>query len=195
MSKYTEINVAKPLKFEHRMKLNDLVRIRKQNFLNSSDYIEIFPGHKVRFWLHFVDGIDAFLVGVRGKVLNKSPGFGAAGKVEVEMNGTSKTEYFGNAEKNEFVEFETMESFKFKSAVIPFTINGDEKINVEMKWTLFKQQPLSVFQGDNIPESLLSQESLSVTGKAMMADVSTADLIIKCGDEIFKVHKVFLCNR
>ena len=155
MSKYTEINVVKPLKFNHWMKLNDLVRIRKQNSLNSSNYIEIFPGHKVRFWLQFVDGMDAFLVGVRGKVLNKSPGFAAAGKVEVEMNGTSKmrrvqwatplkTEYFGNAEKNEFVEFETMESFKFKSAVIPFTINGDEKINVEMKWTLFKQQPLSV---------------------------------------------------
>ena len=51
MSKYTEINVAKPLKFEHRMKVNDLVSLGNQQSHVSSEGIEIFPGVNDQFLL------------------------------------------------------------------------------------------------------------------------------------------------
>ena len=51
MSKYTEINVAQPLKFEHRMKVNDLVSLRNQKSIVYSEGIEIFPGVSVQFLL------------------------------------------------------------------------------------------------------------------------------------------------
>merc|ERR1719238_1980421 len=51
---------------------------------------------------------------------------------------------------------------------------SDDKIKMPMylKWTVY-------------------QESLM----AMMEDASSADLIIKCGAEIFRAHKVVLCSR
>ena len=105
-------------------------------------------------------------------------------------------------EKNEFIGF-TSHKRNNEHSVLPvgsfsYTPTGDKKITVEVKWTIFLQQPVSTFQlqqEEKIPKSVLSQETLSVVGAAMMEDVSTADLIIKCGDEIFRAHKVVLCSR
>ena len=67
---------------------------------------------------------------------------------------------------------------------------------MEVKWTIYMQQPVSVFQQyEEIPAFVKSPETLFAVGKSMLADVFTADLIIKCGTEIFSGHKVVLCSR
>merc|ERR1711874_168080 len=115
--------------------------------------------------------------------------------------GVCMTRTFGNVEKNEFIDFLTKTDGLHLPALGPFrcdsdTLKGSEKITAEVKWTIYMRQPISVFQkGIEIPKSVLSQESRSVVGMAMKEDVSTADLSIKCGDEIFRVHKVVLCSR
>ena len=137
---------------------------------------------------------NAFNVYVNGPLRGIDKTLGYAGNYELDINGVSQAGSFGNIEKNEF-ERVRGENLWFSSPTFPYDINGEEKISVEVKWTIYRQQPFSVVQDVGIPESLMIRESLSVVGKAMMADVSTADLTIKCGAEIFRVHKVFLCYR
>ena len=77
-----------------------------------------------------------------------------AGKVEVNIDGVSQTETFGNLEKNEFV---TFNSLNFCPKAFTYTDDGSKKINVEVKWTLY-QRDISVIQKEEeIQESLMSQ--------------------------------------
>ena len=131
-----------------------------------------------------------------------------AGKVEVDIDGVSQIGTFGNVEKNEYVQFKSAADIFPVNAdrppvghlyptlgPFPYT-DGDKKITVEVKWTIYQQQPISVVQQDEkIPESLMNQESLSVLGAAIMKDVSTADISIYCDGKSFKAHKAFLCTR
>ena len=90
MSKYTEINVAQPLKFEHRMKVNDLVGLRNQKSIVYSEGIEIFPGVNVQFLLSFYEnnGFRVFVNGVGPwtEVDRGESDLGFAGKYELDIN-------------------------------------------------------------------------------------------------------------
>ena len=216
-SGYTEVNVAKPLKYEHTLKVNDMVSVQKQYEDHGElQPVEIFPEIKVQFVLMPENLINdngnpnAFVpmfgsVGLRADGIEPYKLAKFAGKIDVTIDGVSRTETFGSVEKNEFIGFtshpepEGPESADILSVgSFSYTPTGDKKITVEVKWTIFLQQPVSVFQlqqEDKIPKSVLSQESRSVVGAAMMADSATADLTIKCGNEIFRVHKVILCSR
>ena len=198
-SGFMEVNLAKPLEYEFRMKINDLVGVLKQKNYIKSDWIEIFPNIKVMFvLLPAIPG--SFHLNLFGPREGANLDAKLAGKVDVDIDGVSKTETFGNVEKNEFIGFlRDLEMPHLLPPLGPFAYtyipNGDQKITVEVKWTIYLQKPVSVFQQEaEIPKSLLSQETLRVVGAAMMEDAATADLTIKCGDEIFRVHKVVLCS-
>ena len=100
MSKYTEINVAQPLKFEHRMKVNDLVSLGNQQSHVSSEGIEIFPGVNVQFLLKIYEnnGFRVFVTGLGPwtEVDNSrgEPDLGFAGTYELDINGVLQAEIF-----------------------------------------------------------------------------------------------------
>ena len=91
-----------------------------------------------------------------------------AGKVEVDIDGVTKTETVGTLEKNELVPFRRLE---FKEA-FPYRVDGNKKINVKVKWTLYQLDISITQQDEEIPESLMSQGqgSLSKVRKAIMTD-------------------------
>ena len=119
--------------------------------------------------------------------------------VGVDIEGNFQTKTFGDPKKNIYVHFEYMASGRY--SIIrqgPFSnsdVEEDKETTLEVVWTLYQHQPPSVSQLQETPPSMMSQESLSAVGRVMMEDISTADLIIKCGTEIFRAHKVVLCSR
>ena len=180
-SGYTEVNLAKPLKYEHSIKINDLDSVLKQQQNITSKYVEIFPGIKVKFSL-FRPALNNGLFAGFGSInwagkdeVYKLAKF--AGKVDVNIDGVSRTKTFGSVERNEFNGFKTRTPPQANNSLndttvyflnvgsFPYTANGDQKITVEVKWTIYLQQPVSLFQQDaEIPKSLMSRETLSVVG-------------------------------
>ena len=52
---YTEVDLGEPLKYEHRIKVNDFVRLIKQKDEIRTNLIEIFPGVRVEFVIRKFD--------------------------------------------------------------------------------------------------------------------------------------------
>ena len=52
---YTEVDLGEPLKYEHRIKVNDFVRLIKQKDEIRTNLIEIFPGVRVEFVIRKCD--------------------------------------------------------------------------------------------------------------------------------------------
>ena len=52
---YTEVDLGEPLKYEHRIKVNDFVRLIRQKDEIRTKLIEIFPGVKVEFVIRKFD--------------------------------------------------------------------------------------------------------------------------------------------
>ena len=112
----------------------------------------------------------------------------------MDIDGEVQMKAFGDPEKNIYLRFPRF----FAQGPFPLPdVEADKKASLEVVWTVYKQQPPSVSHQERAepPASVMIPESLSVVGRAMMEDVSTADLIIKCGAEIFRAHKVVLCSR
>ena len=112
----------------------------------------------------------------------------------MDIDGEVQMKAFGDPEKNIYVPFPG----SFSQGPFPLPdVEANKKASLEVVWTVYKQQrPLVSHQERaETPASVMIPESLSVVGRAMMEDVSTADLILKCGAEVFRAHKVVLCSR
>ena len=187
---YTEVTVAKPLQYEHRMKVKDFLTVLQGRGIQSKTF-EIFPGKKVSF---IIEQSSYPMSCLRLTMEGNGDCVAIAGNVRVDIDGKVQTKAFGDPEKNIYVRF----SGHFTQAPFPLPdVKADKKASLEVVWTVYKQQPNSVSHQEESepPASVMIQESLSVVGRAMKEDVSTADLIIKCGAEIFRAHKVILCSR
>ena len=186
---YTEVTAAKPLQYEHRMKVNDFLYVLSGGEIKSKTF-EIFPGTEVSFTIGKYPRscllLSMYYKG--GKYL------AIAGNVRVDIDGKVQTKAIGDQEKNIYVPLANL----LHQGPFPISdVEADKKAALEVVWTVYKQQPPSVSHQERAesPAPLMVQESLSVVGRAMKEDVSTADLIVKCGTEIFRAHKVVLCSR
>ena len=165
---YTDVNVGKTLKFEHRMKVNDLVNVLKHGRI-SSEHMVFFPGMRGWFYLKKKEASNDILVYVYGFGVGENCRY--AGKVEVDIDGVSQTKTFGNLEKNELLKFH---SLGWYLVTFPYTDDGSKKIKVEVKWTIYQRDISVTQQEEEILESLMSQAqvqgSLSEAGKAIVKD-------------------------
>ena len=186
---YTEVNAVQPLHYEHRMKVNDFLRVLQGGEIESKEF-EIFPDVKVYFVIQLTSSLQVYIF---GKKCRKREAI--AGSIEVNIDGNVQTKAFGDPEKNIYLRFHDF----YGPYLFPVpVVEADKKPTLEVVWSLYHQQPPSVSQypeaeTPQVPEMI--QESLSVVGRAMKEDVTSADLIIKCGNEIFRAHKVVLCSR
>ena len=185
---YTEVNFSVPLIYEHRMKVNDFVNVMKSGEIKSK-LLEIFPGKKVYFVITQLMR-ESFQLKI---VKTDSQYARITGNVRVDIDGNVQTKAFGAFRESSFgVISADAGPFSYSAA-----LDQDKKATLKVLWTLYLPQPPSVFdqQEAETPASMMIQESLSVVGRTMMLDVSSADLIIKCGSETFRAHKVVLCSR
>ena len=122
---YTEMSLGKALQYEHRIKVNDFVRVLKQKGEIRTNLLEVFPDLKVEFVIRMlaetctVNDVQYLYTNVRiynelNEQLTKKPGdlfffieiqkAGAeeaklAGEVKIDMDGKVETIKLGDVEK------------------------------------------------------------------------------------------------
>ena len=141
-----------------------------------------------------------------------------AGSVEI-MSGVSKqTVIFGDPQNEKYEKFDAEKrSIKIKPNKIshlkskgntyaetaPYLVHVDlseaEDESLEIKFSLFCPGEVNNVQERTLPDSLQSSMYLRELNRSIMADNSTTDLKISCGDKkkkkTFNVHKSFFCAR
>ena len=170
---YTEVSLGETLQYEHRIKVNDFVRVLEEKGEIKTCPLKVFPGLELmtikfgdvekKVYKAFTNGV---IVIHSGKTVRRNHPY----------NGYQET---------------------FPGVFIYNTDGGwqDEAVTLELIFSLHHPGVLLMSQEVSVPKSLDSQETLPAMIKSIMLDSETADLILRCDTKSFRVHKTFLCYR
>jgi len=240
MSEETEITFGDQQTYQHTLKINNFTKFMNIEEEVSTNYMNAFPGKKIAFvvkpeakapngsnyhqYHHLGEGwtkitendkfISLTILAAKGL---EPPCL--AGKIDIQLAGTSQTFSFGDPEKGKYEKLLEKKlvikpkkiagiqapGYTGTEAIVPRLVHlkltgavAEEDILV-IKLTLFYPGEVTKKQDQELPESLKSSSYLTDLNMKIMRDTSTANLKISFGDKknkkTFTVHKNFLCAR